>query len=269
MRGRTPYMKKKEPGRTAKEGTDKEKTRLRLSKRMQAVADMVTEGNRVCDIGCDHGFVSIYLIREGISPGAIAMDVNEGPLQAAGEHIGEFGLENYIETRQSDGMEALAAGEADTLICAGMGGRLIKKIMEEGKEKALDMKELVLQPQSEIQALREYLREEGYLIADENIIFEEGKYYFIIKALPGKTDELAGRNAQIQGTDRQRVEDKYGPVLLKKKNPLLEAYLQRESALCMRIMENLHANGKRKVKRQEEITDRIKDIETALSYYKS
>ena len=210
-------MKKKEPGRTAKEGTDKEKTRLRLSKRMQAVADMVTEGNRVCDIGCDHGFVSIYLIREGISPGAIAMDVNEGPLQAAGEH----------------------------------------------------MKELVLQPQSEIQALREYLREEGYLIADENIIFEEGKYYFIIKALPGKTDELAGRNAQIQGTDRQRVEDKYGPVLLKKKNPLLEAYLQRESALCMRIMENLHANGKRKVKRQEEITDRIKDIETALSYYKS
>ena len=71
---------------------------VKLSKRLLAVAGMVTEGNMVCDVGCDHGFVSIYLIQKGISARVIAMDVNEGPLRAAGEHVGEFGLSDYIET---------------------------------------------------------------------------------------------------------------------------------------------------------------------------
>ena len=89
---------------------------VKLSKRLLAVAGMVTEGNMVCDVGCDHGFVSIYLIQKGISARVIAMDVNEGPLRAAGEHVGEFGLSDYIETRLSDGVAALGTGEADTLI---------------------------------------------------------------------------------------------------------------------------------------------------------
>ncbi len=237
---------------------------LRLSGRMQAVADMVTAGNRVCDVGCDHGFVSIYLIREGISPKAIAMDVKKGPLQAAWEHVKEYGLENYIETRLSDGMRALREGEADTLICAGMGGRLMMRIIEEGKEKALGMKELILQPQSEIHFLRKYLRDEGYLIVDENMVLEEGKFYPVIKALPA-CGGRAETGADVE--DGQRIEDKYGPVLLRKKDPVLKEFLYREHSLCIQIMGNLQANGKGKEKRKEEIRDRIKDIETAISYF--
>ena len=100
-----------------------------LSKRLQAVASMVTAGNRVCDIGCDHGFVPICLVQQKISPGALAMDVREGPLSQARMHIAACGLETYIETRLSDGLAAFRMGEADTLICAGMCGRLMMRIL--------------------------------------------------------------------------------------------------------------------------------------------
>ena len=105
---------------------------MELSRRLAAVAGMVTKGNVVCDVGCDHGYVSIYLVQEGISPHVIAMDVREGPLSHAKEHIRMYGLCNYIETRLSDGVEKLEMGEADTLILAGMGGRLMEAIITRG-----------------------------------------------------------------------------------------------------------------------------------------
>lgn len=271
---------------------------VKLSERLLAVAGMVTEGNIVCDIGCDHGFVSIYLIQKGISPRVIAMDVNSGPLRAAGEHVREYGLTGYIETRLSDGVRALGVGEADTLICAGMGGRLIKRILEEGKEKVRAMKELVLQPQSEIQKVRSYLRKEGCLIVDENMILEEGKYYPVIKAIFAEdVEEISeSRNVSDSGMERKderttlqdmdwkqdvgknrskdwkrdswrQVEDKYGPILLKKRNPTLKTYLLREHDLCMQIRKELYANGNGKEKRQEEIAERIAGIEMALACY--
>lgn len=270
-------------------GQEKGPETIRLSKRLDAVAGMVTEGNIVCDVGCDHGFVSIYLIRKAISPRVFAMDVNSGPLQAAREHILDYGLQDYIETRLSDGVEALKGGEADSLICAGMGGRLVIRILEEGKRKIRSMKEVILQPQSEIRSVREYLRKEGYLIVDENMILEDEKYYPVIKAEPveicpvggqgneavtewgGQGDKPAGEAGNRQGKDapsmvvRQRIEDKYGPVLLAKKNPVLEMFLHREYELCMEIMEKLRKNGKDK--RQGEMAERIRDIEEGLSYF--
>lgn len=288
---------------------------VRLSKRLEAVAGMVTEGNIVCDVGCDHGFVSIYLVQKNISPRAIAMDVNNGPLQAAKEHILDYGLQSYIETRLSNGVEALKAGEADSLICAGMGGRLVIRILEAGKSKIQSMKEIILQPQSEIPSVREYLRKEGYRIVDENMILEEEKFYPVIKAKPvqeagtGKVEivsrqgmggsrnaeagqdmeesqnaeggqnmaesrnaeggqnitESQGTKAEQHAAGNQHVEDKYGPVLLVRRNPVLEIFLHREYDLCMEIMEKLRRNGKDE--RQEEIAGRIKDIEQGLAYF--
>ena len=75
-----------------------------LSERLKAVADMVTVGNRVCDVGCDHGFVPIYLVQQGKSPRVLAMDLREGPLRAAREHVAAYGLCGQIETRLSDGL---------------------------------------------------------------------------------------------------------------------------------------------------------------------
>ena len=93
--------------------------KVALSRRMQAVADMVTTGNRVVDVGCDHGYVSIYLVQQKRTTHALAMDINNGPLLRAREHVEEAGLEGYITLRLSDGLGAFRKGEADTLICAG------------------------------------------------------------------------------------------------------------------------------------------------------
>mgnify|MGYP003307991978 CR=1 FL=1 len=84
-----------------------------LSERLRSLADLVTCGNRVCDVGCDHGFLSIFLVQKKISPSVIAMDVRSGPLSRCEEHVREHELEAYIETRLSDGLDQLKIGEAD------------------------------------------------------------------------------------------------------------------------------------------------------------
>ena len=117
---------------------------MKLSKRMQRLASLVAGGNRLADVGTDHGYIPIALIEEGRIPGAIAMDVNQGPLLRAEAHIREFGLSTYIETRRSDGLAGLAPGEADTVLIAGMGGRLTVRILEEGGHCLGAVKELIL-----------------------------------------------------------------------------------------------------------------------------
>ena len=103
---------------------------MQLSIRMQAVADMVTPGGRIADIGTDHGYVPIYLVEQNKTDHAIAMDVRKGPLARAGENIVRFGCSDRIETRLSDGLAMLKPGEADTVIIAGMGGLLTIRILE-------------------------------------------------------------------------------------------------------------------------------------------
>lgn len=162
-----------------------------LSGRLQAVAAMVTDGSRVCDVGCDHGFVPIYLIEKGVSPAVLAMDVRSGPLNAAREHIAERGLETVIETRLSNGLHNYNIGEADTLICAGMGGRLMMTILSDDKTKTESFRELILQPQSEVEQFRAWLRNQGYRITEENMIEEDGKFYPMMRVEPGQEKQGA------------------------------------------------------------------------------
>lgn len=156
-----------------------------LSDRMRAVASMVTAGNRVCDVGCDHGFVSIYLVEQRLSPAVLAMDVRSGPLGAAREHIAERGLDAVITTRLSDGLHNYNIGEADTLICAGMGGGLMRRILSENSAKTDSFQELILQPQSEIEQFRAWLRERGYRITEEKMVAEDGKFYPMMRVKVG------------------------------------------------------------------------------------
>lgn len=241
---------------------------MELSKRLQAVADMVTTGNRVADIGCDHGYVSIYLIEHHISSGVIAMDVNAGPLKKAKEHIVQHGLLPYIETRLSDGLAKLLPMEADTLICAGMGGRLIIKILEEGKKVIPHVKEIILQPQSEIHLVRQYLRKIGFSITAENMIYEDGKYYSMMRAVPVSSDE----------TEKESMEDavnvlydKFGKLLLQNKNPVLESFLQQRYQNVEQLITAL-SNEKHQTDKQQrriiELKDEREEIRYAQTFYR-
>ena len=237
-----------------------------MSERLLAVASMVTPGSVVCDVGCDHGYVPIYLVKHHVCPRVIAMDVNEGPLKSAGEHVREAGLLPYIETRLSDGVEALEPGESDCLIIAGMGGRLMERILTEGRERVAGMREVILQPQSEIAAFRKFLREQGYTLLSENMIFEDGKYYPMMKVTPGKV-----RNTE---TDLwQQVYDRYGFLLLREKHPVLHQFLMWEEHHSREIMERLtgqqEAAGtdERRTQRLEQLRQEAELRTMALSCY--
>ena len=156
---------------------------MQLSLRLSAIAEMVTEGNRLVDVGCDHGYLPVYLVLEKKIPCALAMDVRKGPLSRAREHIDAFDLGEYIQTRLSDGLQKLKPGEGDTLVIAGMGGPLMEKILTEGRPVLDSFRELILQPQSDIRHFRRFLRGEGWEIVQENIIQEDGKFYPMMKAV--------------------------------------------------------------------------------------
>lgn len=207
---------------------------MELSKRLQAVAAMVPIGTIAADIGCDHGYVSIYLIKNSICPKVIAMDVNQGPLARADFNIKQKNLEAFIETRLSDGLTKLNDKEADTVICAGMGGRLMERILIGGIKQIGKIPFLVLQPQSEVFVVRQFIRKSGYEIIDENIIFEDGKYYPMMLAKVNEDIEFT-EEIDAEGT----IEDYYGPILLKKKHPILKEYLLFEQEVVTRNLEKL------------------------------
>ena len=136
----------------------------RLSRRMRALEQLVSPCNVLADVGCDHGFLAICFVQTKRAERAIAMDVRPGPLERAREHIRRYGLEGQIETRLSDGAGALAAGEADTFIAAGMGGELVIHILEASPYVTASVKEFILQPQSGIERVRAYLESHDYTV---------------------------------------------------------------------------------------------------------
>ena len=163
--------------------------RNELSKRLQAVADLVTVRECVADIGTDHAYIPIYLTEHKKVKKAFAMDVNEGPLIRAEEHVREAGLKEQIKMRRSDGLEKLSPGEVEAVIIAGMGGGLVMRILTEGQAVAETLQECILQPQSEIAKVREFLQQNGYQIVQEEMVLDEGKYYPMMRVVPSKESE--------------------------------------------------------------------------------
>ncbi len=232
---------------------------MELSIRLQAVADLVSEGMVVADIGTDHGYIPIYLVENGKSPKAFAMDVNKGPLLRARDHIQEHGLLDKIETRQSDGAKNLTCGECDAIVIAGMGGGLTIRILEEGKAIFKNLKEFVLQPQSELSKVRGYLVQQGYCIVQENMVLDAGKFYPMMKVM---NENSAPYN---------EVELCYGKLLLESKHPVLQSFLEKEVCTKHNILEALEREEGLHIEvRKNEIKKELEGIQYALQrYYES
>ena len=235
---------------------------ITLSKRLQVIASFVTAGNRIADIGCDHWFVPIYLVKQLISPKAIAMDIGKGPLQRAAGHIQESGLEDRIETRLSNGMEQLKIGEVDTVILSGIGGPLMIQILEAGKEVVQSLKELVLSPQSEVEEVRRYLTAHHYLISEEKMVLEDGKYYVVMHVVIG---EQIGNESKEWGN----LEYRYGNSLLKSGEEVFLSYLRWEERTKKQLLEKLRkTKTSRSMERQKELEDDLHMIQEAWKLIK-
>lgn len=230
---------------------------MELSKRLQAVADLVTAGMSVADIGTDHGYVPIYLVKTKKVPKALAMDINQGPLDRAIKNIESHSLGKYIKTRRSEGLAELAQGEAESVVIAGMGGALIMKILAAGS-KFKGIKEYVLQPQSEIPKFRAFLKDGGYHIITEDMVFEEGKFYNIIKV----TKETC--HVEDDTTEHIFLGDKekklYGKYLLQHHHPTLKLFIQKEIAIKEGVINTLKSN------KGMQIDQRIKEVEEEVAY---
>lgn len=243
---------------------------MELSKRLQAVADMVTKGHSVADVGCDHAYISIYLIKNKISEKVIAMDVNKGPLEIARKNIETKELGQIIESRLSDGLERLSANEVETIIIAGMGGALTCKILREGIEKLRTIKELVLQPQSEVDFLRKFLEQINFQIIKEKMILDDEKYYLVIKAKNNNIEASPKPFLEQSSKLDKEVYYLYGKYLLESKDPILRQFLLSQKKANKQIKDKLkETNTENSRKRIVEINKQLVYIEEGLGYYKT
>lgn len=163
--------------------------KLPISDRLLACAQYVKRGSRVADIGCDHGYLSIHLLTNGIAASCIASDVKEGPLQSAQRNARKFGVAGKIEFCLSDGVRDIPK-DFDCMVCAGMGGDTMIHILEDAPWLKDERYTLILQCQSKTPMLRRYLSEKGWLISEEAVLRDGRFLYTVMKVLYRPTSEM-------------------------------------------------------------------------------
>lgn len=247
---------------------------FKISERLQQVAALVTKGNVVADIGTDHAYLPIHIVKSGISNKVIAMDVRKGPLEKAQQNVRNYGVSDNISIRLSDGLAGLFPMEAETIIICGMGGRLIQSILENGRDKYDSHTQLILSPQSELREFRQYLYSFGYSVKKEAMLKEEGQFYFIFCCY---RDEQTGFEDFFCRRDDVYKETvlRYGMGLLKEKNECLREYLGRERSLTEQVYSKVSTAAFKNKSIGEALKSRLcelefdmKCIERALEFYK-
>lgn len=157
---------------------------LHLQPRLRAIADLVPPGGRLADIGTDHGYIPVELLRRGIIPYAIAADIGEEPLAHARRTAEKYDCTEGITFRLGDGLACVAPGEVDTIVIAGMGGDNISAILERApwtREGVF----LLLQPMSKAEVLRAWLPANGYMVEAEQLVADKGILYPILSIRGG------------------------------------------------------------------------------------
>jgi len=152
--------------------------RIPLSKRLIACCNFISPGDRVADIGCDHGYLGIYLLTQGIAASVIAADVNEGPLQSAKRNAAKFGVRDKMTFYLSDGVRNIPR-EFDVMVCAGMGADTMISILDAAPWLKSDSYRLILQCQSKTPMLRQYLSEKGWRIMEESVL-RDGRFLYTV-----------------------------------------------------------------------------------------
>ncbi|MCR5737610.1 MAG: class I SAM-dependent methyltransferase [Eubacterium sp.] len=218
-----------------------------ISKRLKAVADMVTPGLTAADIGTDHAYVPIYLIEHEISPKVYAMDINEGPIRMAIANVENEGYEEQIVVAQANGMQKLEAGQVESVVIAGMGGELIVQILKDSKVND-SVQEFILSPHKNPEILRKYLNENGYLISEEQMLQDGGKYYVIMKVVHGEEPQFS------------EEELLFGRKLMEQKDEVLKEYLTLRKEKFEQILDRARKNDSADVEVIQKTVDQIAGV---------
>jgi len=224
---------KKIVGRSFAGGFLLAKGELMTDARINAVINFVCEGNRVADVGADHGYLSIELINSGRATKVIATEKNLGPLSAAQKNISAAGLNNVIDTRHGDGLKILSAGEVDTICIAGMGGALITKILDESPDVVKSARQLVLQPMNAVEKVRAWLAENDWAIDDEDLAEVSGVIYEIISAVKNSAGNEAAQKLQREPQLSERKNFK------RDSSPLVKKFLTQRLEKLQRVLDEM------------------------------
>jgi tRNA (adenine22-N1)-methyltransferase len=155
---------------------------MRLNGRLKMIADQIPKCGILADIGTDHAFIPIYVVKNGICEKALAADLRTGPLEMASKNIKKHGLSDKIQTRMGDGLEPILPNECEVVVIAGMGGALIRDILAASVEKAMKARLLLLQANTAVETLRRWLYENGFIIEHEHLALDAGKCYVAIES---------------------------------------------------------------------------------------
>ena len=182
--------------------------KIKLSPRLQRIADYVLPGSTVIDVGTDHAYIPIWLLQNGISASAYATDIRTGPLQRAAKDAEDAGVSNRLTLLLCDGLSECPPDAVDTVIIAGMGGETMMGILSAAPW--VLQKHLILQPQTKYFELRAFLAENGYAIRDASLVYDTGRIYRVWQIEAGENTEKGWVEAP----------------LVEKKDPLLRPYLE-------------------------------------------
>lgn len=212
---------------------------MELAKRLAALAEYVPAGSIVADIGTDHAYLPVFLVKSGICPRVIATDIKAGPFCSADRQVKEHGLRNKIDLRLGDGLKTLQPGEAQVLVLSGMGGNTIRHILAQSPDVLNRVDRLILQPMADPGDLRSWLAVNGWMILDEKLVEEDGRIYVVMVAEPG---------CEIK--DPLMLE--LGPRLLENRDPLLNIYLGNIIDKYERVLSGLAASKSKTAKEKEQ-----------------
>ena len=219
---------------------------IKLSKRLQAIYDLIPQSNVIADIGSDHAFLPIALVLNGKVTRAYASEVNEGPYEATVKNIEKHGVSNYVSAVLSDGVNELES-DVNTVSICGMGGSLIVDILDKGIEKLTHVSTLVLQPNNNEDTVRIWLMNNGFEISSEKLIEEDNRYYEIIQAVKGNSNY-------------NKEELYFGPFLLKEKSEVFLKKWTNHKAYLNKVIENINDKECSNCKLLRSIVDLINGV---------
>jgi len=230
---------------------------MELSKRLNWIIEKLNKVEVIMDVGTDHGYIPIYLIKNNIAKKVIASDINKEPLKKAKINASLDGVLDKIDLRLGGGLSPLNNKEADSVIIAGMGGNLIRDILESDLNKVKNLEYLILQPAQNPEVLRKYLYNNNYEVLEEDICLDENKYYEIFKVKYKIGDYIA-------------LEDIFyeiSPIMLNKKLPLLKLYIESKIEKNEKVMEFIKDNTEHAIARKNELKEKNNKLEKLLKIF--